>query len=552
VTFVILTIHCDIRHVCRTGNRQEPYWHPLGHMVAAVCRGAHARRSLGKGGRCSGSQAGPGFVRHRFCSERGRRGRREAAAGSAGVVAVDFGALPPEINSGRMYAGAGSGPLLAAAAAWDGLASELSSAATSYQSTVSELTGAAWLGPSSASMAAAAAPYVTWMNTTAAQAQQTASQLASAVAAYEAAFAATVPPPVIAANRALLASLVATNILGQNTPAIAATQAQYAEMWAQDAAAMYGYAGASAAATTLTPFSAPTQNTNPAGTATQAAAVTQATAAATGTTQSTLSQVVSTMPSTLQSLASGGSSDPVTAIVAFLNTPANQALENFAGVVLGGDTPYVYDPLFVGASAFSLTSPLLAQIGAAPAVAASAASAVSAAPEDALGTLAGSYGSGAGSAGLGGAGVSAGLGRAAAVGGLSVPQSWGTTSPAIRLAATALPSGGLDGLPEAGAAGPGGWFGGLPPVGSVVNAPRNGATGPRSGSRLKVIPQMAAAPGVHDDAPDRAVKPNGRASDALGTLSERERDELDELRKQIAELAMERDAAARLIREAIR
>src|SRR5580693_8744293 len=162
---------------------------------------------------------------------------------------MDFAVLPPEINSGRMYAGAGSGPLLAAAAAWNGLASELSSAATSYQSTVSELTGGAWLGPSSASMAAAAAPYVAWMNTTAAQAEQTASQLASAVAAYEAAFAATVPPPVIAANRALLASLVATNILGQNTPAIAATEAQYADMWAQDAAAMYGYAGASAAAT---------------------------------------------------------------------------------------------------------------------------------------------------------------------------------------------------------------------------------------------------------------------------------------------------------------
>jgi PPE-repeat protein len=44
------------------------------------------------------------------------------------VVAVDFGALPPEINSGLMYAGAGSGPLVAAAAAWEALASELGSA----------------------------------------------------------------------------------------------------------------------------------------------------------------------------------------------------------------------------------------------------------------------------------------------------------------------------------------------------------------------------------------------------------------------------------------
>lgn len=35
---------------------------------------------------------------------------------------VNFSVLPPEINSGRMFFGAGSGPMLAAAAAWDGLA----------------------------------------------------------------------------------------------------------------------------------------------------------------------------------------------------------------------------------------------------------------------------------------------------------------------------------------------------------------------------------------------------------------------------------------------
>ena len=66
----------------------------------------------------------------------------------------------------------------------------------------------------------------------------TSNQAKAAVAAYEAAFAATVPPPVIEANRALLMMLIATNILGQNTPAIAATEADYMEMWAQDSAAM--------------------------------------------------------------------------------------------------------------------------------------------------------------------------------------------------------------------------------------------------------------------------------------------------------------------------
>ena len=103
-------------------------------------------------------------------------------------------------------------------------------------------------------MAAAAAPYAAWMNTTAAQAEQTANQAMAAAAAYEAAFGMTVPPPVIAANRAQLASLVATNLLGQNGPAIAATEAHYGEMWAQDAAAMYGYAAQSAAATQVPSF----------------------------------------------------------------------------------------------------------------------------------------------------------------------------------------------------------------------------------------------------------------------------------------------------------
>src|SRR5437879_13128855 len=118
---------------------------------------------------------------------------------------MDFGARPPEINSARMYAGPGSGPMLAAASTWDGLAAELRSAAVGYQSVVSRLSSEGWMGPSSASMAAAAAPYVTWMSTTAGQAEQTAAQAKAAAAAYEAAFAMTVPPPVIAANRAQLA-----------------------------------------------------------------------------------------------------------------------------------------------------------------------------------------------------------------------------------------------------------------------------------------------------------------------------------------------------------
>jgi PPE-repeat protein len=216
---------------------------------------------------------------------------------------MDFAILPPEVNSSRMYAGAGPGPLLAATAAWDGLANELSSAAAACQSVISQLT-VGWLGPASTAMASAAALYAAWLHSTAALAEQTAAQAKAAVAAYETAFVMTVPPPVIAANRAQLAALVATNFLGQNTASIAATEAQYGTMWAQDAAAMYGYAAGSASASTLTPFTPPGQTTNPGGPANQAAAVAQATAtAAAAHTQTTLSSM-SAVPQALHSLAS--------------------------------------------------------------------------------------------------------------------------------------------------------------------------------------------------------------------------------------------------------
>jgi PPE-repeat protein len=190
---------------------------------------------------------------------------------------MDYGALPPEINSARMYLGPGSAPMLAAAAAWDGLAAELGRTASSYQSVIDGLASEGWLGPASASMAAAVTPYMTWMSLTGLAAEHAATQASAAAGAFEAAFAMTVPPAVVTANRAQLMALIATNFLGVNTPAIAATEAQYGEMWAQDAAAMYGYAANSASAAMLTLFPQPAQITNPVGQISQAAAVAQAT-----------------------------------------------------------------------------------------------------------------------------------------------------------------------------------------------------------------------------------------------------------------------------------
>ena len=450
---------------------------------------------------------------------------------------MNFGELPPEVNSARMYMGAGSGPLMVAASAWDGLTAALSSAAGAYQATIVELTGGPWLGAASVAMAAAAYPYVQWMNTTAIQAELTANQARSAAAAYEAAFAATVPPPVIAANRASLSALVATNVFGQNTAAIAATEAQYAEMWAQDAAAMYGYAGASAAATTLTPFSTPAQNTSPAGVGAQSVG------AAVSSARSTVSQTMSAVPNALGSLAAASSPfDPVTWLLDLLNSPLGTALNTFSAAVsmpvntignsgsfLAVDAIYFVAPLI--SAAFPGLAPVAPVAGAVPA--GLAASDVS--------TLAGS---------VGGADVSAGLGRAASVGELTVPQAWGSAAPEIQLAARGLPMAGVGALAPAEAVAPAGWFGGMPPIGSVVNAPRTGEAPSRARGRHKVIPEIATGGSLLPSPSDSPAKPTRRDSD--GELGERERAELNELRQEMADLAMERDAVARLIKEAIR
>ena len=66
---------------------------------------------------------------------------------------MDFAGMPPEVNSARMYSGAGAGSLATAAAAWEKLATELTSTAASYRAVVSELTDQPWVGRPSGAMA---------------------------------------------------------------------------------------------------------------------------------------------------------------------------------------------------------------------------------------------------------------------------------------------------------------------------------------------------------------------------------------------------------------
>src|SRR5947209_6561239 len=353
---------------------------------------------------------------------------------------LDFAALPPEINSGRMYAGPGPGSMLAAATAWQSLAEELSSFAASYGAILSALTSGPWTGASSTSMAAAAAPYVAWLSATGDQAQQAAAQAGAAVSAYETAYTATVPPSLIAANRSVLATLVATNILGQNTPAIAANEALYAEMWAQDAAAMYGYAGASSTASQVTPFTSPPQTTNPGGLATQAATAAQSAATSGGTDAETIMssgpQLISGMPQALQSLSSPQS----------LGSVASTATDTTSSS--SSSSMSLLNELSTPMRLASMPMSMLSKLFTAGSTATAAKAATTAANELGAAQSAG-IGSGTGVltlTGIGGMGagapaVSAGLAHATSVGALSVPTAWTGAAPAATSAA-ALPTGG--------------------------------------------------------------------------------------------------------------
>nr|WP_180848980.1 PPE family protein [Mycobacterium intracellulare] len=386
---------------------------------------------------------------------------------------MDFGALPPEFNSARMYSGPGSASMMAAAWAWNMLAAELDSAATAYDTVITQLTGEGWMGPASTQMADAARPYVAWMRTSAAQAEQTATSARAAAGAYEAAFAATVPPPLIETNRTLLAQAISTNVLGQNTPLITQLEVQYGEMWAQDAAAMYGYAAQTAPTAEVTPFTEPTQTTNPAGQAMQSAAVTRAAGTSAGTgAESTQARLLSSTPSALQSLASPSAATPSA-------TPISDALKQNEFVSLWSQ--YASPTQNTLAMMYRATgmSTHFQSLGKAIAPAAKAAS-------EGAKAAAGLPAVGASLRGLtGGAPYSASLASAAPVGGLSVPPTWSAAAPAVPSGASSIPVSRFITTPET--SGPGNLLGGMPLAGAG-----GGSTG--AGPRYGIRPTVMARP----------------------------------------------------------
>jgi PPE-repeat protein len=392
---------------------------------------------------------------------------------------MDYLSSPPEVTSTKIYSGPGSEPMTVASSAWSALAAELKSVAASYRAVISQLTSEEWLGPASATMATAAAPYVNWMELTAAQAEEAANQGRTAAAAYETAHATIVPPMAVTANRQQLQQLVNTNILGQNTPSIAATQAEHGEMWAQDTMAMYGYHAQSSAATKLSDFTAPPNPTNPGGEAATGNAVAQAAGSATATqatkASGTLQGLVNSLTS--QSADATGTGSPAGDI---LNDP-NYNLANQGMTQLLSNANLQSNNICAvwrGVSGVTGLQKLFAD-------GAKAAS------------------SGAASAASGAA--NAASGAAGSIGGLSVPPAWIPPAPPMSALgplsggsrvpvgpAAAVPSAGgiLGTTPMAPPAGMPGMAGmpGVPAAGAA-GAGFRGFGGPRYGTALTVMPR---------------------------------------------------------------
>jgi PPE-repeat protein len=157
------------------------------------------------------------------------------------MVAMFYGALPPEVNTARLMAGAGPSPMLQAAAAWETLAISLETQAEELAASLAALQGS-WQGSASEQAVTATTPMIVWLRTTALQAQKRAMQAIAQANAYTVAMVTTPPLPEIEMNHVTHAVLEATNFLGVNVVPIGVNEADYfVRMWNQATFAMEAY-----------------------------------------------------------------------------------------------------------------------------------------------------------------------------------------------------------------------------------------------------------------------------------------------------------------------
>jgi PPE-repeat protein len=157
------------------------------------------------------------------------------------MLAMFYGALPPEVNTARLMAGAGIEPMYQAAAGWEALAISLETQAEELAASLVALQGT-WQGSGSERAVQSTTPMVAWLRSTALQAQKRAMQAIAQATAYTTAMVTTPPLPEIEMNHVTHATLEATNFLGVNAVPIGVNESDYfIRMWNQAAGAMEGY-----------------------------------------------------------------------------------------------------------------------------------------------------------------------------------------------------------------------------------------------------------------------------------------------------------------------
>lgn len=156
------------------------------------------------------------------------------------MPAMFYGAFPPELNTGRLMAGAGASPMIQAAAGWEALAIALEAQAAELSASLSALSEN-WSGMASERAVSATMPMVTWLHTTAVQAQKRAMQALAQADSYTLALTTTPQIPEIEDNHVTHAVLEGTNFLGINTVPIGFNEADYLRMWALAGSVMETY-----------------------------------------------------------------------------------------------------------------------------------------------------------------------------------------------------------------------------------------------------------------------------------------------------------------------
>ncbi|BAX29133.1 PPE family protein [Mycobacterium tuberculosis] len=148
--------------------------------------------------------------------------------------------IPAEYISNVIYEGPRADSLYAADQRLRQLADSVRTTAESLNTTLDEL-HENWKGSSSEWMADAALRYLDWLSKHSRQILRTARMIESLVMAYEETLLRVVPPATIANNREEVRRLIASNVAGVNTPAIADLEAQYEQYRAENIQAMDRY-----------------------------------------------------------------------------------------------------------------------------------------------------------------------------------------------------------------------------------------------------------------------------------------------------------------------